>query len=331
MRAPSFWYRDRVSIAALLLAPLAPVWLVGCWLRGRLTRTGSSGLPVVCIGNLTVGGTGKTPLVAALAYAARARGWSPVVLTRGHGGALKGPVTVTSEMSAWEIGDEARMLGATVPVVVARNRADGARFIEARNLGDLILMDDGMQSHRLAKDRQVAVFSGRLGYGNGLPVPAGPLRERLAGIGRADAVVVTGEDLAGVADRIRRRFAGIPVFHAGRRLHGRDIKGLKGRPVVAFAGIGDPDGFFDMLKEAGVRIAESVALADHEPLTERRVSQLRDTARKHRALLATTEKDAARMDPSLSDGNGRIHSIRLETKLDEGFFDLVLPARERGA
>ena len=184
-----------------------------------------------------------------------------------------------------------------------------------------------MQSLRLAKDREIAVFSGRLGFGNGLPVPAGPLRERIAGLARVDAVVVSGEDRSGVADRICRRFAGIPVFQVERGLHSGDIAGLKGQPVVAFAGIGDPEGFFDMLDEAGVRIAERVPLADHEPLTERRMAQLRDLARKNRAILVATEKDVARIDRSRHGGNEHIHTVRLETRLGGEFFDLVLPPR----
>ena len=323
MRTPSFWYQNRVSAAARLLSPLSYAWLVGGWLRAMLTRTRPCRFPVICVGNLTVGGTGKTPMVAALAKAAVKRGFRPVVLTRGHGGRLRGPASATGGMTAEEVGDEARMLCRTVPVVIADNRAEGAAFIEAGELGDLILMDDGMQSRRLAKDRQVAVFSGRLGIGNGRPVPAGPMRERLAGLARADAVVVTGDDETGLLDLLRGRFPGMPVFHVKRRLHSGDAKALADQPVVAFAGTGDPEGFFSMLEEAGVNIAARVPLADHEPLTRTRMTELRDLAKEHGALLATTEKDVARL--SRREDIDSVRMVRLETRLDRGLADLLLP------
>ena len=329
MRAPSFWYSGKVSAVAALLAPLGLAWLFGGWLRARLGRARVSRFPVVCVGNITAGGTGKTPLVSALAEAAKARGLSPVVLTRGHGGTLRGPVSVTADMAPRETGDEAAMLARSVPVVIAANRAEGAAFIEDNAIGDLILMDDGMQSNQLAKDRQVAVFSGRLGVGNGLPIPAGPLRERLAGLARADAVVITGEDEVGLGDRLRRTLPDTPVFRAERRLHAEDLKALAGKPVVAFAGIGDPGGFFAMLEGAGIKVAARVALADHEPLTEPRMGTLRELARRRRALLVTTEKDAARLGRRA--GRDSVRQVRLETRLGDGLADFILAPAGKGA
>ena len=329
MRTPSFWYRDRPSTAARFLVPLALVWLAGGWLKAMLSRRHTSRFPVVCVGNITVGGTGKTPMVSVLAEAASARGFKPVVLTRGHGGKLRGPASATGGMTAEEVGDEARMLCRTVPVVIAENRAEGAAFIESNMLGDLILMDDGMQSRQLKKDRQVAVFSGRLGIGNGLPVPAGPMRERLAGLTRADAVVVTGEDRTELIGLVRERFPDLPVFHTGRKLHSGDVRALAGQAVVAFAGTGDPEGFFSMLEEAGVNIAARVPLADHEPLTKSRMAELRELARKHEALLATTEKDAARLDRR--EDLESVRAVRLETRLDASLADLVLAPFGKGA
>ena len=326
MRTPSFWYSDRIGLRAILLAPLGPVWLLAGWLKARMTRTRSSRLPVVCVGNITAGGTGKTPLVGALAEAAKVLNHKPVILTRGHGGTLKGPVSVTVKMDVRETGDEARMLRRNAPVVIAADRAAGAAFIEEKGLGDLILMDDGMQSRRLRKDRQVAVFSGRLGLGNGLPIPAGPLRERLAGLGRADAVIVTGEDRAGVARDLGRRFPGIPVFTVKRQLKARDVKELNGKPVVAFAGIGDPEGFFAMLEEAGVKILARVPLPDHARLTDSRMDELQALAQSHNAPLVTTEKDAARLDHGdRRPGRATIHMIRLETVLDADLVGHIFP------
>ena len=329
MRTPSFWYRDRASLAARLLSPLACVWLIGGWLKAMLTRRSAARLPVVCVGNITAGGAGKTPVVAALAEAAKDRGFKPVILTRGHGGSLRGPTPATGGMTAREAGDEARMLARATPVVIAADRARGAALIEKNALGDLILMDDGMQSRQLRKDRQMAVFSGRLGIGNGLPIPAGPLRERLAGLARTDAVVVTGEDRTGLAGLVRERFPDLPVFHARRRLRSGDTMALADQPVVAFAGIGDPEGFFSMLEEAGVNVVARVPLADHAPLTKSLMDEFRELAERHGALLATTEKDVARLDRR--EDLEAVHVVRLETRLDAGLVDLMLAPFGRGA
>ena len=326
MKTPEFWYIHNRPLYAVLLLPLSLAWICGGWMKALLTRRRTSRLRVVCIGNITAGGTGKTPMVAELAKAAKSRGFEPVVLTRGHGGTMRGPAVVDRKMPVQETGDEARMLSRTVPVVIAADKAAGAVYIEEHGLGDLIIMDDGMQSRRLAKDSQVAVFNGRRGLGNGLVIPAGPLRETLGRLRRADAIVITGEDRVGLVRILRWSFPDVPVFRAGRRLRARDLGALAGQRVVAFAGIGDPEGFFGMLEEAKVDLVERVPLADHDPLPESRLESLRALARQHGALLATTEKDAARLPRGSKDDDAPIQVVRLETHLDKEFIEHVLPA-----
>lgn len=322
IRAPRFWYRP-AGVMAGLLWPLTLLWRAGAWIKARRARPQRSALRVVCIGNITTGGTGKTPITAALAAAAAARGWRPVILTRGHGGSLTGPVEVTASMTAERTGDEPLLLARHAPVVIAADRAAGAAWIEARQLGDLIVMDDGMQNHALRKDATLAVFNGRVGIGNGMIVPAGPLRETLTGLQRAEAAAISGEDATGLAARIARAHPDLPIFTVARRLDADAVAAIAGRPVVAFAGIGDPHGFFAMLADAGVNLVERHALADHGTIDDPRLDALTARSQALGAVLVTTEKDAARLGARAA----AVHTVGLEIDLPAALLDKLLPPR----
>lgn len=324
MRTPSFWYRSGISLKAVALLPLAAIWLLAGKLRYLVARPYRSSLKVVCVGNVTTGGTGKTPLTAALAEAATNRGWTPVILTRGHGGSTHGPVLVKPGMTAAQTGDEPLMLAQHCPVVIARDRGIGARWIEDHTSADLIIMDDGLQNPTLHKDASIAVFSGRLGIGNGLPVPAGPMRERLSrGLRHCDAAVITGDDLCGVESLLARCCPGLRVHHARRQLDKSDLATIGQAPVVAFAGIGDPDGFFTMLEDAGVALAGRLPLADHAEIEAPFLAEANAMAKAAGARLVTTEKDMAR----LGGATQGIVAIRLQTHLDPGILDKIIPRR----
>ncbi|HCD49522.1 MAG TPA: tetraacyldisaccharide 4'-kinase [Alphaproteobacteria bacterium] len=329
MRTPSFWYRREASLIAWLLLPLALLIAGAGWLRNRLVSPHKAQCPVICIGNITTGGTGKTPLVATLVNAAIERGWTPVILTRGYGGSLKGPVLITPELSPKlspkltpaQTGDEALMLSRIAPVVVAANRAEGAALIENEGLGDLIIMDDGMQNPGLHKNTVIACFNGRLGIGNGMLQPAGPLRESLAGIARAEAVIITGRDETGLANRIAQRYPQTRIIHAERALNPHDVAAVGTGNVIAIAGIGDPEGFFTMIENAGFEHVEKIAFADHEMISDDRLDRIRQQAQSAGATIITTEKDAARLDGRIAD----IMTIRLDTTLPADFSGSVIP------
>ena len=173
-----------------------------------------------------------------------------------------------------------------------------AKFISAEGLGDLIIMDDGMQNPGLIKDRLVMVFNGRSGLANGLIIPAGPLREPLrAGLERADAVAITSADETGLTGKINLIDAGMPVANIERALNPDDIKALTGKPVLAFAGIGDNEGFFDMLSAAGVHLVETRGFADHHAYDDQDIATFTAMAAAQHAVLVTTEKDKARLGP----------------------------------
>lgn len=292
MREPPFWWRQG-GVAAALLAPFAAVY--GAVAARRLTQKGArAGVPVVCIGNPTVGGAGKTPAALAVAQMLKAAGEMPVFLTRGYGGRLAGPVRVDpAQHRAADVGDEPLLLARTAATVVAHDRVAGAQAAVAAG-ASVIVMDDGFQNPSLAKDFSVLVVDAKRGVGNRRVVPSGPLRAPLAPqLERAQALIVVGEGDAGVADDTRKH--GLQTFRARLAPDAAFIASLANKRVLAFAGIGDPEKFFATLREAGVTVAATRSFDDHHRYTGGDARALWEEAERSGLLLVTTEKDLARM------------------------------------
>lgn len=294
MRTPSHWYAAP-GARARMLAPLAALYGLGGRLRMRFTVPHRTSVPVICLGNVTAGGTGKTPLAIALAGMLRAGGEAPVLLTRGYGGRLAGPVLVDADaMTAREVGDEALLLARAAPTIVSRDRRAGAEAAVRAGAG-IIVMDDGYQNPTLHKDVNLLVADAGAGLGNGRLLPAGPLRERPHdALARADALLVTGRGDA--ADGLKRmaQGLGVPVFEAALVPDG-DMDALRGKRLLAFAGIGRPQKFFDSLAAAGGDVRAARSFADHYPYSEADAQALLDAARAGALALVTTEKDMARL------------------------------------
>ena len=294
MREPGFWYRP-ASWKSHSLRPLAALY--GAIAAHRLTRKGlNAGIPVLCVGNYHGGGAGKTPTVLALAGVLRELGETPVVLTRGYRGRLKGPVRVdAARHNAADVGDEPLMLSQSVPVVVSRDRADGVAL--AKSLAaSVILMDDGFQNPAVTKDASLIVIDAMRGIGNAQVMPSGPLRAPLAAqIERTDALVVIGNGNA--ADMVAGAIIaqGKPVLRARFRPEQASRAALQGKRVLAFAGIGDPARFFATLREAGVDVAGTRVFGDHHPLTADEAASLVAQTQRDGLTLVTTEKDMARL------------------------------------
>jgi tetraacyldisaccharide 4'-kinase len=255
-----------------------------------------AGIPVLCVGNYHVGGAGKTPTVLALAKLLRELGEVPVVLSRGYGGQLRGPIKVDpSRHEAADVGDEPLMLSATLPVVVSRQRADGVPL--ARSLGaTVILMDDGFQSPVVAKDASLIVIDGNRGLGNGRVFPAGPLRAPLRPqLARTDALVIVGDGTAAGTVAADIAAQGKPVLRAHLAPDEASVAALRGRRVLAFAGIGDPARFFGTLKTSGIDVVRSRAFADHHAFSKTEIDGLIAEAGRDGLTLVTTEKDLARL------------------------------------
>ncbi|MCC6001926.1 MAG: tetraacyldisaccharide 4'-kinase [Pararhodobacter sp.] len=309
MRPPRFWLNPPQAPGwqARLLAPFG--WLYAAATRRRLRRPGwQPAVPVICIGNLHAGGTGKTPVTIALAQMLGAQGHAVHIVSRGYGGRLAGPVQVDPRRhAAGDVGDEPLLMAAFAPVWVARDRAAGVRAAQAAGAG-LILMDDGFQNPAVQHHRAIVVVDAETGFGNARCLPAGPLREPVAeGLARADLVLAIGDSAA--QGRFARQWGAMQAGVKGRacpvplltaRLAplatGMDWRGLR---VLAFAGIGRPEKFFATLAAQGAVIARAQALSDHQPLARALFTRLEHEARQHGAQLVTTEKDAVRLPQDL--------------------------------
>jgi tetraacyldisaccharide 4'-kinase len=295
MRDPSFWWRAG-SWQARLLRPLGAIY--GTISGKRMARPGvSAGVPVVCVGNFTLGGTGKTPTAILLARALSQMGERPVILSRGYGGTEAGPLIADPvRHGAADIGDEPLLLARSAPVVISRDRVIGARL--AREAGaSLIIMDDGFQNPSLKKDLSLIVIDARRGLGNERVFPAGPLRAPVnAQLARTDGFIVigaTGETRFLLAREAAAR--GIPHWRASFRPQEESLAALGGGPVLAFTGIGDPQRFFATLRAHNVEVAESVAFADHHAFSADELASLCARAERAGLVPVTTEKDHVRI------------------------------------
>lgn len=294
MREPAFWHRPP-SLTSLLLTPLGALYglVAGQRMRGEGI---DAGIPVICVGNYHVGGAGKTPAVLALTKLLRDLGETPVVLSRGYGGRLRGPVMVDpARHQAADVGDEPLMLARTVPVVVARDRVDGVALAKSQG-ASVILMDDGFQNPAIAKDASLIVIDGQRGLGNARVFPAGPLRAPLRPqLERTDALIVVGDGSAAAPVAAAIAAQGKPVLSAHLKANEASVKSLRGKRVLAFAGIGDPVRYFKTLRACGIDVVAERAFPDHHPFLESEIESLLAEARRDSLTLVTTEKDLARL------------------------------------
>jgi tetraacyldisaccharide 4'-kinase len=293
LRAPDFWSRAASPLASLL-APLGLAYGAAGRLRETLTTPRRLPVPVICVGNATAGGAGKTPVALALAAFLQARGRAPHFLSRGYGGgAGSGPLRVDAEGQDFRaVGDEALLLARQAPCWIGADRRAGARAAIAAG-AELLVMDDGLQNPSLAKDFSLLVIDGPYGIGNGRLIPAGPLREPLArALARVQAAAIVGEDAHRLGERLAAR---IPVLRA--ELVARDSAAWRGRRVLAFAGIGRPAKFFATLEALGCELVARRAFPDHHPYTEDEAMRLVEAASAERATPVTTEKDFVRLPP----------------------------------
>jgi len=320
LRAPFWWYR-KPSVLASALAPLGTLY-------GRMAEAKTahiepyrSRLPVICIGNFTVGGGGKTPTAIAVAKVLKAAGERPCFLTRGYGGKSEDPILVAKGQSAAEVGDETLLLYAHAPTVISADRAAGAKLIEGTE-ATVIIMDDGFQNPQLAKDFSLIVVDSSVGLGNGLVVPAGPLRARLdKQMPSADALLLIGD--AGKGTPLANSFEALNKSVLKARMTPRgDARWLAVLPVIGFAGIANPKKFYATLLQHGARLVGTRSYPDHHFYTERQAERLLKRAKRDNAMLVTTEKDWVRLPEddgtSLSELRFRSRPLPIAIEFGEG-------------
>ncbi|MEM8569509.1 MAG: tetraacyldisaccharide 4'-kinase [Pseudomonadota bacterium] len=301
MQPPAFWFapRNHFTLASRMLAPLSWIWASATRRRIEGEAPVKLSVPVICVGNLTLGGAGKTPTVIALLQELSARGHNVHAISRGHGGSLQGPVRVDPERhSADKVGDEPLLLAMFAPVWVGRDRVAAGRAAVADG-ADVIVMDDGFQNPALHKDISLVVVDAGVGFGNGRVAPAGPLREPVvSGLARGDLLLVIG----GADDQARfhadwPEAQALPAISASLRPleMGMAWHGLR---AFAFAGIARPEKFFASLKAEGAELVATRAFDDHAQFDQRILARIQSEANALGARLVTTEKDAVRLPPS---------------------------------
>ncbi len=325
-RAPAFWAAGSASPWPLLLGPLAALYGLGNRLNRAIAAPKGSGIPVISVGNLVAGGAGKTPAALALAARLSRIGQHPHFVSRGYGGKLSAsdPVQVEpARHAAADTGDEPLLLARAAPTWIGRDRAAAARAAAAAG-ASCVIADDAHQTYHLQRALSFLVVDAGYGFGNGRLLPAGPLREPVAeGLGRADAVILIGDPTAGLPD-----FGKLPVFRARLEANPDDAARLRGRRVLAFAGIARPEKFFASLREIGAEIVETRPFPDHAAYNEDTIMRLVEAAQAKDAVPVTTEKDLARFP---AEARPMVENLRVALRFaDEAAVDTFLQERLTG-
>ncbi|SFV35518.1 tetraacyldisaccharide 4'-kinase [Hyphomicrobium facile] len=328
---PSWWYGPGSGWQTTLLSPIGT--LVGRIASRRIQNANPyrSAVPVICVGNFTAGGSGKTPLALFLARLVAEEDREPWFLSRGYGGSLEGPARVIADLhTARDVGDEPLLLARAAPTVVSRDRRKGAEAIERMaSKRAVIIMDDGLQNPALAKDLAIALVDAKRGVGNGLVIPAGPLRAPLhVQTALANLIVLTGGDDADRAGSVAGQLKALsraPIISAQTRAEDDNAK-FRGRRVYAFAGIANPGRFFATLSSLGADIIARRAFADHHMFSEAEARELMEAAERSNALLVTTEKDIARLSGIVGARGAlkeRAETVSIRTSLEGGDLDVL--------
>ncbi len=287
IKQPQFWKtNNKISMA---LWPLSLVYRLVTKIREMRAKPFKSQIPVICVGNVNIGGAGKTPVTIEVAKILQEQGKKVAFLSRGYGGYLYGPVRVDLEKhDAKQVGDEPLLLREIAPVYVAKNRTEGLKLISLSET-DVIIMDDGLQNPNVVKDMCLLVIDGSYGVGNGQVLPAGPLRESLqAALSKVTATIFIGDDATKMLPLETKIIRAKILPHNHEKFIGKD--------VIAFAGIGNPEKFFGSLKELGGNIMKKVSFPDHYMYKEAELENLLKEANECGAMLVTTKKDFVRLD-----------------------------------
>lgn len=305
MKAPNFWQTK--NIISTLLLPFAGIYYCASKANYKRIKPVTLPIPVICVGNLTVGGAGKTPVALHIGELLKKKNIKAFFISRGYGGTQKTPLRVDTEIhSAVQVGDEPLLLAQVLPTIVGRNRVETAKLAIEQG-AKAIIMDDGFQNPSLTKDLSLIVVDRRLSFGNERLLPSGPLREKVgSGIKRAGAIVIINP-----ANFMPTSLPDIP-FLLARSQAKPSMLALKSKKIIAFCGIAIPNKFYYMLKSAGAEIVDKISFPDHYRYKQKDLLSLKEKAKEHSAILVTTSKDVARMAKNFREEIKDIHIAEME-------------------
>ena len=293
---PKFW-KNRNFVSDILL-PLSFFYLFINSFKNYFEKKFKSKLTIICVGNLTIGGSGKTPTVIYIAELLKTINYNVTILLKGYGGALKGPLRVTQKYTSSDVGDEALLHSRINETWISNIRSKGVQLIEGVDKkNNLIIMDDGLQNNSVEKDVNIAVFDGEEGIGNGRVIPSGPMRENLKfGLKKIKIVLIIGEDKSNISNLIKLINNKIKIFYATFEPDIKIIKTFKNKKIIAFAGIGFPNKFYNLLKKIHFNVLETKDFADHHIYKKNELNLLIQKSKLLNATLVTTEKDYVKID-----------------------------------
>ena len=311
IEAPKFWYKKNLSskIQSIIFFPLSILWILTSLLKNVLTTRYKSKLKVICIGNLTIGGTGKTPFAIYIYKLLKKLGYKPVFLTRGYGGLIKGPIEVKDAHKFKDVGDEALLLNKLGPTIVSKDRSLGAKLIENHEDDfNVIIMDDGLQNYQLEQDVKFLLVDKKLKFGNEFCIPAGPLREPVSqGLSGIDAIFLTGNNNKDIDfNNVHNK----TVFNS--KIKSMKLPKIKNEKLLAFCGLANSNKFYETLKENGFNVTSTKSFPDHYEYKNEDIDKLISEANKQNLKLITTEKDYVK----IKDNKNLINTLPIEMEVD---------------
>ena len=294
LKAPKFWYLKKDTFLSRVLYPFSFIFRLGTKIRNITSHANKSSLPVICIGNIVVGGAGKTPVALKIGKVLIKAGYNPHFISRGYAGIIKTNTIVESWHSPKSVGDESLLLSKIAPTWIGTNRNESINLAASKG-GDCIIMDDGFQNPKIYKDFSIIVINTSQEFGNKRVMPAGPLRESIKrGLYRTNLVIVIGD----VTDYLQKTIPNhIPIISAKFNINNEN-KIFKGQKITAFAGIAYPEKFFTSLREQGAKIVKEITYPDHHIYDENDLLSLAETANKTQSILVSTQKDFVRVPKS---------------------------------
>ena len=291
---PKFWDKNQISFFSVLLFPISLLIKVLNFFKRFLTKTNQSSIPIICVGNIYLGGTGKTPLCIEIFSILKNLNMNPVFVRKKYD----------------SFQDEADLQKQVGPVYQNNKRIEAVR--EAlQDKANVAILDDGFQDFSINKDLSIVCFNKKQWVGNGLIIPSGPLREGLSALKRANCVVINGEKNSDIENKIFSKNKEIKIFYAKYRA--QNINEFKNKKVIAFAGIGNPENFFNLLKDNKIDIIEEIKFPDHHKYSEETLESLINKTKKNNTILLTTEKDYFRIDENYKQN---INFLKIEVEIE---------------